>query len=152
MKAIISDAVLAMPPAVAALALAHLLGAATPASPAARLRPLRPRPPRPAPPPAGPALGGARADPRTRPLGQRRLAGSFYGRHLGSLEPAGPAPAIWRNARLRVPVAPLPPAPPSPRHSRDRLSCWTDWQPDVDNLLGSGPLPSPPLPSPTHWQ
>ena len=142
-----------MPPAVAAFALAHLLGAATPASPAARLRPLRPAHPVLPRPPAGPALGGARADPRTRPLGQRGLAGSFYGRHLGSLEPTGPAPAVWRNARLRVPVAPLPPASasPGPRHSRDRLSCWTDWQPDVDSLLRSAPSPPQPHPLAIAW-
>lgn len=152
MKAMISDAVLAIPPAVAALALAHLLGAATPARPAARLRPLRPRPPGLAPPPAGPALGGAPADPRTRPLGQRRLAGSFYGRHLGSLEPAGPAPAVWRNARLRVPVHPPPPRAPIPgAEAQPRSALLLDRLAAGGGQLaafGPSPLPSPPQPYP----
>lgn len=152
MKAMISDAVLAIPPAVAALALAHLLGAATPARPAARLRPLRPRPPGLAPPPAGPALGGAPADPPDAPSGAEKARGELL------RSPPGFSRASWPGAsglEERTPARPCaPPATPRP-HPRGRGTAEIGspvgrtgsrrWTTCCVRAL-SPPLPSPALP------
>lgn len=104
--------------------------------------PLRPRP-RPVPPDRQSVPG--RGPPEHAPLGQRRLAGAVT---VAASVLSTQLVRRPRSGGLRARALPAP-ASRGPSARGGWLSCRTDWQPDMDNLLRP-PTPTPPQPYPWH--